>query len=903
MAYEFIERMDMGSEDLNGVLEHWNRYLSVLEFCRGKDVLDAACGTGYGSSLLAREARSVIGLDISNDVIQKASVEYPRTNLKFRVGNVTEMPLPESSIDVVLSFETIEHIPFESQRAFLKEVKRVLRPNGFFIVSTPCHEKSAENVHGNPFHLGEMELPVFKKILSQEFPCVEIYTQRIALSSSILAGSTSPDYYVLQRGTRGWCASKNMKDRALPDYYLAVCGARKTDAIRCSMVVDDKNRFFAQVYDNGVNDGVKSVNAQNQQKIDNMVACCQQAERNYRETEALYKSAQVALADERKAREELTADYRALEGAFAERSAALADERKAREELTTDYRALEGAFAERSAALADERKAREELTTDYRALEGAFAERSAALADERKAREELTADYRALEGAFAERSAALADERKAREELTTDYRALEGAFAERSAALADERKAREELTTDYRALEGAFAERSAALADERKAREELTVDYRALESLFCNMRVRAAQVERELSDIKGGYCWRITSPLRKSKKLVLYIQGKMDELRSRLRQRREHMRLVSSLKHCELIIDHNLGGGANVYRCRYVEDRLKEGIPCIVAHNNLWFYESRDYSLKVYSLKQKEPIDLHFSTWADCEQWLMGISISRIVYNNLVYNPSVARVLKFIVSSRAPLLLLMHDFFPICPFYNLIDSNGTYCQAKGSCEACIKAHPDKRHLLNMDVHADTWKKMWEPIFQRATEIRIFSPFAAELIRQFYPEALAQIRCVPHSMAYFQATPVALDKGNGLALGVVGNIYNDSKGIKVVEDLARLLMPQKVVVIGSYAGPMCENVVVTGQFKRDDIPRLLKSHGVNIVLFPSIWPETFSFTVSELMMMHLPVVAFDIGAQGDKLRNYDYGALAPEVSAKSILTTASQLYQKVYGGNK
>ena len=763
MAYEFIERMDMGSEDLNGVLEHWNRYLSVLEFCRGKDVLDAACGTGYGSSLLAREARSVIGLDISNDVIQKASVEYPRTNLKFRVGNVTEMPLPESSIDVVLSFETIEHIPFESQRAFLKEVKRVLRPNGFFIVSTPCHEKSAENVHGNPFHLGEMELPVFKKILSQEFPCVEIYTQRIALSSSILAGSTSPDYYVLQRGTRGWCASKNMKDRALPDYYLAVCGARKTDAIRCSMVVDDKNRFFAQVYDNGVNDGVKSVNAQNQQKIDNMVACCQQAERNYRETEALYKSAQVALADER--------------------------------------------------------------------------------------------------------------------------------------------KAREELTTDYRALEGAFAERSAALADERKAREELTVDYRALESLFCNMRVRAAQVERELSDIKGGYCWRITSPLRKSKKLVLYIQGKMDELRSRLRQRREHMRLVSSLKHCELIIDHNLGGGANVYRCRYVEDRLKEGIPCIVAHNNLWFYESRDYSLKVYSLKQKEPIDLHFSTWADCEQWLMGISISRIVYNNLVYNPSVARVLKFIVSSRAPLLLLMHDFFPICPFYNLIDSNGTYCQAKGSCEACIKAHPDKRHLLNMDVHADTWKKMWEPIFQRATEIRIFSPFAAELIRQFYPEALAQIRCVPHSMAYFQATPVALDKGNGLALGVVGNIYNDSKGIKVVEDLARLLMPQKVVVIGSYAGPMCENVVVTGQFKRDDIPRLLKSHGVNIVLFPSIWPETFSFTVSELMMMHLPVVAFDIGAQGDKLRNYDYGALAPEVSAKSILTTASQLYQKVYGGNK
>ena len=791
MAYEFIERMDMGSEDLNGVLEHWNRYLSVLEFCRGKDVLDAACGTGYGSSLLAREARSVIGLDISNDVIQKASVEYPRTNLKFRVGNVTEMPLPESSIDVVLSFETIEHIPFESQRAFLKEVKRVLRPNGFFIVSTPCHEKSAENVHGNPFHLGEMELPVFKKILSQEFPCVEIYTQRIALSSSILAGSTSPDYYVLQRGTRGWCASKNMKDRALPDYYLAVCGARKTDAIRCSMVVDDKNRFFAQVYDNGVNDGVKSVNAQNQQKIDNMVACCQQAERNYRETEALYKSAQVALADERKAREELTADYRALEGAFAERSA----------------------------------------------------------------------------------------------------------------ALADERKAREELTVDYRALEGAFAERSAALADERKAREELTVDYRALESLFCNMRVRAAQVERELSDIKGGYCWRITSPLRKSKKLVLYIQGKMDELRSRLRQRREHMRLVSSLKHCELIIDHNLGGGANVYRCRYVEDRLKEGIPCIVAHNNLWFYESRDYSLKVYSLKQKEPIDLHFSTWADCEQWLMGISISRIVYNNLVYNPSVARVLKFIVSSRAPLLLLMHDFFPICPFYNLIDSNGTYCQAKGSCEACIKAHLDKRHLLNMDVHADTWKKMWEPIFQRATEIRIFSPFAAELIRQFYPEALAQIRCVPHSMAYFQATPVALDKGNGLALGVVGNIYNDSKGIKVVEDLARLLMPQKVVVIGSYAGPMCENVVVTGQFKRDDIPRLLKSHGVNIVLFPSIWPETFSFTVSELMMMHLPVVAFDIGAQGDKLRNYDYGALAPEVSAKSILTTASQLYQKVYGGNK
>ena len=115
-------------------IEHYHRYLFARSLVAGLDVLDVASGEGYGSALLAQVARSVIGIEHSGSTVCAAARSFPRSNLRFLQGDARALPLADSC-DAVVSFETIEH--FDRQEDFLREVRRVLRPDGSFIASTP----------------------------------------------------------------------------------------------------------------------------------------------------------------------------------------------------------------------------------------------------------------------------------------------------------------------------------------------------------------------------------------------------------------------------------------------------------------------------------------------------------------------------------------------------------------------------------------------------------------------------------------------------------------------------------------------------------------------------------------------------------------------------------------------
>ncbi len=118
--------------------EHWHRYLFANQYIKGKVILDIACGEGYGSNFLSETAKKVLGVDISEESIIHASSKYLKDNLEFRQGSASSVPIKGKSIfDVIISFETIEHISEVDQGLFLNEVKRLLKPQGIFLVSTP----------------------------------------------------------------------------------------------------------------------------------------------------------------------------------------------------------------------------------------------------------------------------------------------------------------------------------------------------------------------------------------------------------------------------------------------------------------------------------------------------------------------------------------------------------------------------------------------------------------------------------------------------------------------------------------------------------------------------------------------------------------------------------------------
>jgi len=157
---------------------HLARYEFALQYLVDKKVLDMGCGSGYGTDLMASIASEVIGIDISEEAINCDRQRYKQENIKFYVGDVTNLDfLEDRQFDVIVSFEVIEHLTDCAQ--FLKESRRVLKDDGILIISTPNKKyfSPGSEKPRNIFHVIEFELDDFKKLLREYFGGVTIYGQ------------------------------------------------------------------------------------------------------------------------------------------------------------------------------------------------------------------------------------------------------------------------------------------------------------------------------------------------------------------------------------------------------------------------------------------------------------------------------------------------------------------------------------------------------------------------------------------------------------------------------------------------------------------------------------------------------------------------------------------------------
>jgi ubiquinone/menaquinone biosynthesis C-methylase UbiE len=126
-------------------------YEFAIPYISGKKIADIGCADGYGSTFLADYAAEVTGVDYSTDTINIAREKHKaKTNLKFIQSSVPPLPFEDESLDAVTSFQFIEHI--ENRLEFIKEVRRVLKPGGVFLCTTPNVKMS---IARNPFHVHE----------------------------------------------------------------------------------------------------------------------------------------------------------------------------------------------------------------------------------------------------------------------------------------------------------------------------------------------------------------------------------------------------------------------------------------------------------------------------------------------------------------------------------------------------------------------------------------------------------------------------------------------------------------------------------------------------------------------------------------------------------------------------
>jgi SAM-dependent methyltransferase len=138
-------------------------YLRLADRCTGKDVLEAGFGEGYGADLLAGVARRVVGVDYDESAVAHVGARYPR--VEAIQGNLAELPLPDASVDVVVNFQVIEHLWDQSQ--FVAECRRVLRPGGLLLMSTPNRITFTPDSDTpiNPFHTRELNAAELTELL------------------------------------------------------------------------------------------------------------------------------------------------------------------------------------------------------------------------------------------------------------------------------------------------------------------------------------------------------------------------------------------------------------------------------------------------------------------------------------------------------------------------------------------------------------------------------------------------------------------------------------------------------------------------------------------------------------------------------------------------------------------
>src|SRR5260221_10576860 len=187
------ERVIPGQVDTDLLNEHMARYAFAARLSRRKQVLDAGCGSGYGSAELAKTAAAVLGIDCSAEAIAFARSEYPAPNLRFEQADCGALPVADGSIDLVTAFEVIEHL--EDWRGLLLEARRALSAAGLFVVSTPnklYYSESRRSAGPNPFHVHEFEFEEFRAELGEVFPHVSLFLENhiegVVFQSAIVDG-------------------------------------------------------------------------------------------------------------------------------------------------------------------------------------------------------------------------------------------------------------------------------------------------------------------------------------------------------------------------------------------------------------------------------------------------------------------------------------------------------------------------------------------------------------------------------------------------------------------------------------------------------------------------------------------------------------------------------------------
>lgn len=337
-----------------------------------------------------------------------------------------------------------------------------------------------------------------------------------------------------------------------------------------------------------------------------------------------------------------------------------------------------------------------------------------------------------------------------------------------------------------------------------------------------------------------------------------------------LQTRNKKSRTINNISSVLFITNDN-GGGTRKFERNFIGDKK------VTVLRRIGFAEGHDIIYELYNNDDKQSIFLYKE-----ELSIVFKRSYEIIYvNSLVNYTKIKWFLDELITyknihKKCKMIYFIHDYHAVCPRYMLF-SNGHSCNMNCSKEQCNYRYTKTK------IDISNWRCMWGRFLENIDEIRCFSYSSKKVIQECY-ESIQEdkITVEPHDTSYIDFTPIIIDNSRPMHIGIIGDCRTEAKGHNVVSELINRygdIIP--ITVIGPWYisdKKKKKKVKYYGPYEQEKLKSIISDEKITIIVFPSLWMETFSYLVSELIALKLPIIGFNIGAQAEKLKAYEEGIL-------------------------
>lgn len=351
----------------------------------------------------------------------------------------------------------------------------------------------------------------------------------------------------------------------------------------------------------------------------------------------------------------------------------------------------------------------------------------------------------------------------------------------------------------------------------------------------------------------------------------------------------DHERLIKFIDGREVFlhVTHSFGGGTEKHHLELVERLSQEGFAVATIkpfeNGKVMLYLDGKYPLPNLKIPLQDKNELmHYL------KHILRVSKVHVHHLKGFSDTFITNFFAVLVDSSIPYYFTVHDYFPICPRINLISTDGfLYCGEPelNECNRCINGLPEVKSAKN---RIENWRLNYQAIFSHAEKIFVPDDDVKWRLQRYFPSLEFVTR--PHFDKWIVPNTIVKKTrvhGGSIRIGIVGAI-GPHKGYYQIHEIAekckQLQLDIVFVIIGYTADDISisglGNVEILGKYQDNELIEKIIDADLDAMWFPAVWPETYSYTLSAVLPLNLPIIAFDFGAVGRRLRNLDHSLLIP-----------------------